>query len=101
MTQLAPNLFPGTVGVGLMCRSVRSSGFKVALVVGYPSATTHGDKLRVRVWRAATKRWTDPVLVERDKLTMLVEADYKKHKATIKHAAAAALAAKYVARVWS
>ncbi len=101
MTQTASTLLASAIGVGFMCRHVRSTGFKIAIVVGYPGAAAHGDKLRVRVWRAATAKWTQPQLVDRDELTMLVEADYKKRKSTIKLAADAALDQKIVTRVWS
>lgn len=94
---------PGTVSadadLGLVCRQDRGSGFKLALVVGYP--TNFSDKLRVRVWRAASACWTQPTLVERSTLAMLDDADHKKRGAMIARAAKAALWLKLVARVWS
>ena len=76
------------VATGFMCRHVRSSGYSE-------------DKMRVRYWRAASKRWTLPTLVDASDLTGLNEADYKKHGPTIKRGSEAALALKLVGRVWS
>jgi hypothetical protein len=84
------------VATGFMCRHTRPSGFKLAVVVGYSE-----NKMRVRYWRAASKKWTLPTLVEADELTGLNEGDYAKHRATIKRAAQVALDLKLVGRVWS
>jgi len=89
------------VNLGLVCRQARSSGFKLALVVGYPTAAASGSKLRVCFWRAASKRWTQPALVEVDALEMLVEADHQKRSAVIRRACQVALDLKLVGRVWS
>lgn len=96
------------VNLGLVCRNVRTSGFKLALVVGYPSTSTAAGqnacrrgRLRVRFWRAASACWTLPTLVDVDTLEMLVEADHKKRHAVIKRASQMALDLRYVGRVWS
>lgn len=88
-------MIPADVRTGFMCRHTRTSGFKLAIVVGYPSSA-YVDKLRVRYWRAASRVWTQPVLVDRDSLTGLNESDYAKHARTIKLAAEAA-----TVRAWS
>jgi len=78
---------------GLVCRHVRATGFKLALVVGYPAAAAragaamrHVYKLRVSFWRAASAKWTLPVLVDVSELAMLTSDDHKKHDRTIKRA---------------
>lgn len=88
---------------GLVCRHVRSSGFKLALVVGYPTSKAAGQKLRVCFWRAASAKWTQPTLVQPGDLDMLVEADHMdgRRHALIAKASKRALDLKLVARVWS
>jgi hypothetical protein len=70
---------------GLMCRHVRATGFKLALVVGYPS-NNNSNKLRVSFWRANSAKWTLPALVDADELAHLTSDDHKKHDRTIKRA---------------
>lgn len=88
------------VSLGLVCRQARRSGFKLAIVVGYP-ASDASWKLRVCFWRAASRCWTKPTLVEPDTLQMLDQADHDKRGALIKRASQAALDLKLVGRVWS
>lgn len=91
---LAPSI---KIAHGLMCRHHRTTGFKIALVVG---ATASG-KLRVRFWRANSACWTGINSVDEDTLTNLTEADYKARAAVIKRAADAAIRLGFAPRVWS
>jgi tRNA(Leu) C34 or U34 (ribose-2'-O)-methylase TrmL len=73
---------------GFICRHTRSSGFKLALVVGFPDSF---DKLRVRVWRAASKQWTQPQLVKKTELARLTDEERKQRIALIRRAATTAI----------
>jgi hypothetical protein len=88
------------VGDGMLCRHRRVSGFKLALVVGHPSRAV-GGKVRIRLWRAVSRKWTQPRLIDVDELEPLFESDHKKYAPSIKRAAQAALDLKLVARTWS
>jgi hypothetical protein len=69
---------------GLVCRHVRATGFKLALVVGYPARVI--GQLRVSFWRANSAKWTLPKHVDFRELAMLTSDDHKKHDRTIKRA---------------
>jgi hypothetical protein len=85
------------VQAGLMYRHVRDT-FKLALVV----ELAVGSRVRVSVWRAASGRWTKPVLMNQSELVELTRAEYKKHARTIKQATAAAFSGGLVSRTaWS
>ncbi len=93
-----PATMTRTSDLGLICRHMRATGFKLAVVVGYARI---GDKLRVCFWRAATGRWTLPTLTERADLVMLDEADHKRRRKLIATASQRALDLKFARRVWS
>ncbi len=79
------------VAHGFICRHSRRSGFKLAVVVGYS-----GNNMRVRFWRAASKKWTLPTVVDANDLDHLSAEDHRKHERTIKEASACA-----PVKVWS
>lgn len=75
---LAPPMTP--LGyVGRLFRNTRASGFKLALVVG----AGNGDRQRVRFWRANSRCWTNPTLIELEFLQELTPAERAKHRKTI------------------
>lgn len=79
------------VATGFICRHRRSSGFKLAVVVGYSE-----NKMRVRFWRAASQKWTLPTLVDASDLDHLSADDHRKHQRAIRDASACA-----PVKVWS
>jgi hypothetical protein len=81
-------VIPLITKTGFICRHSRRSGFKLALVVGFPAAF---DKLRVRIWRGHSKRWTQPQLVAKTKLLRLTDEDVKTHLPLIRRASREAL----------
>ena len=83
------------VAPGYLCCQRRSSGFKLALVVGHRE-----DDHRVRFWRAASGKWTLPQVVSARDLDHVYNADREKHS-FIEHAVKVALELKLVGRVWS
>ena len=83
------------VAPGYLCCQRRSSGFKLALVVGH-----RWEDHRVRFWRAASGKWTLPQVVSAQDLDWLLTADREKHS-FIEHAVKVALELKLVVRVWS
>lgn len=80
---------------GDLYRAVRSSGFKLAVVI---AGAAHG-KVAVRVWRANSQRWTMVQRILISELAPLTERDLRQHRRTITTATDAALAAYYVQRV--
>lgn len=84
------------VAAGFLCEQERRSGFKLAIVVGH-----YEHKVRVRYWRAASRQWTKPTLVEVDALDHLFTADREKHGKVIEQARAEAIASGIAGRVWS
>lgn len=85
--------------IGKLCRHTRRSTFKLALVVG--GSLNNSGRIRVRIWRAVSGRWTMPQLVDADSLVELTEGDWatRKHGKTINAARNAALRQKLVGSV--
>jgi hypothetical protein len=102
---MTPGLKSTIVGVGCLVCEIRSTGFKLALVVSMPNAE---GKYLVRVWRAASKRWTYPRRVPNGQLRHITDddLDFVDHGARVRHnlitkAASEAVTLGYVRRTWS
>lgn len=71
--------------VGYLVRNTRTSGFKLAVV-----GLAVGDKYRVRFWRANTRQWTQPTLIEGQYLQTLTLDEKTKRRGLIEQASRAA-----------
>jgi hypothetical protein len=89
--------------VGYMVRNTRTSGFKLALIVGPIAPTIYddgSDRIRVRFWRAASACWTQPTLVERRYLQALTDEEKGDRKKIILQAGVKAAAQSVVNSWW-
>jgi len=81
--------------IGYLVRNTRTTGFKLAIVVG----ARDPDTLRVRFWRAASSLWTQPTLLDRAYLQALTDDEKRERRTLIARASRAA--ADFVPQVYS